>query len=343
MGGSQSKVFEPEQAPSIDLAKIATVPLNIAQDFGRQAQEAANQASLAAANLQQQNTWLSTLLFYGGVLSVLVILGLVIYYVVWPLIRDKIWPPSTPTPGPTPVSEPGPGPVSPSKVGGTKAPIPIKSIWTPSGLKDGQVTQIINSSEAPQQGSYGYQFWMYIKDWNYKFGEEKHIFSRNDPSGSVSNPLVTLHPSDNIMKISISVYPNEQTSKNDPAPINNSSATDDVFLCEIPNIPIQQWVAVAITIDTKNLDVYLNGKLVKSCLLSGIPKPAIGDILVNDKGGFSGWLCSFNSYSRSLIPTDAQTFNLGGAPCSIPDSEHSYSGQVGFFNSGGKEVTKYVF
>jgi hypothetical protein len=183
---------------------------------------------------------------------------------------------------------------------------------------------------------------MYVKDWNYKFGQEKHIFSRSDPSGSIKNPLVTLHPSDNIMKISISVYPNENTSKNEPAPVNNSGATDDVFICEVPNVPIQQWLAVAITIDTKNLDVYFNGKLVKSCLLSGLPKPALGDILVNDNGGYSGWLCSFHSYSRSLIPSDAETFTLGGPPCSIPDETSSYTGEFGFFK-GGKEVTKYVF
>jgi hypothetical protein len=53
-------------------------------------------------------------------------------------------------------------------------------------------------------------------------------------------------------------------------------------------------------------------------------------------------MCSFHTYSRSLIPSDAESFTLGGAPCSIPDETNSYTGQFGFWK-GGKEVTKYVF
>jgi len=222
-----------------------------------------------------------------------------------------------------------------------------KSVSSPatSGLtdiKDAKILQTIQSLNAPANGPYGYQFWMYVTDWNYKFGQEKNVFSRHDSSRSISNPSVTLHPSDNIMKISISVYPNEQTSKNDPAPVGNTSATDDVFLCEIPNIPIQQWVAVTITVDTRVLDVYLNGQLVKSCQLTGVAKPALGDILLNEEGGFAGWMCSFNSYSRALQPADAQGFSSIGSPCKIP-GDGNYSTKFGFFNSGGKEVTKYVF
>jgi hypothetical protein len=182
---------------------------------------------------------------------------------------------------------------------------------------------------------------MYITDWNYKFGQEKQVFSRNDPAGTISSPHVTLSPTDNTMKISVSVYPNEKTSKNEPAPHGSSGSTDDVFICEVPNIPIQRWVAVAVTTDTKNLDVYLDGNLVKSCMLSGVPKPALGDIVLNDQGGFAGWMCSFNMYSKTLGPSDTQSFAATGAPCSIDGS--SYKTQFGFFNSSGKQVSKYVF
>lgn len=341
MGGSSSKdVPEAPAPPTIDLAQVATVPLQLAQDFGKQAQDLATKAEAAAADLQRQNTWLSSLLSYGGLAVVLGILGFVLYYFAWPALKNLIWPASAPPPAPPPSS----GPVSSSRVGASKPPVPIKSVWSPAGLKDAQISQSIPSAELPQHGSYGYQFWMYVKDWNYKFGEEKSVFKRTDPSNSVANPMVTLHPTDNVLKITVSVYSGEQTSKTEPAPAGHSGATDDVFICEVPNLDIQKWVAVSLSIDTKNLDVYFNGKLVKSCLLSGLPKPALGDIIVNDEGGFSGYLCSFNSYSRALTPTDAQAFTLGGASCSIPEETgQSYTTQFGIFNSSGKEVTKYVF
>jgi hypothetical protein len=176
---------------------------------------------------------------------------------------------------------------------------------------------------------------MYVEDWNYKFGEDKSVFSRG------SNPVVTLHPTDNTMKIVISVYPNEKTSKNQPAPANNSASTDDVFICEVPNVPLQSWVAVTLTVNTRNLDVYFNGNLVKSCLLSGVPKPVSSSITLNENGGFSGWLCSFNSYDKSLVPSDAQTFYAFGAPCRLPTD--GYTTKFGVFDTGGKQVTKYMF
>jgi hypothetical protein len=212
-----------------------------------------------------------------------------------------------------------------------------------SSLKDGTELYTIPSANGPQESSvYSYQFWIFIKDWNYKFGQDKHVFSRSDSSNkSVANPSVLLHPTDNTLKISVSVYPTEKTSKNEPAPAGHSGTTDDVFICEIPNIPLQQWTSISISMSTKNLDIYINGKLVKSCLLPGIPKPAMGDIILNENGGFSGWMCSFNQYSKSLVPTDAQTFYSFGAPCRLPGD--SYNAQLSIFSSEGKEKSKYMF
>jgi hypothetical protein len=209
-----------------------------------------------------------------------------------------------------------------------------------SALKDATVPQTIPASEAPQESAeYSYEFWMYIKDWNYNFGKEKPVFSRS--VGGISNPLVVLHPTDNSLKISVSVYPNDKTSKNDPAPAGHSGSTDDVFICEIPNIPIQRWTCVSISVSTKNLDTYVDGNLVKSCLLTGVPKPALGDITINEGGGYSGWICGFNHYSKTLVPSDAQLFHSFGAPCSLPGD--SYTASFGFFNSAGKQLSNYVF
>lgn len=329
MGGSSSKVEIPA-TETFDFSKLATVPLQAAQDMGRQAEQALGEVSAAAQQLQTQNTWLSSTLYWLVILVVVVVVFTILYYYAWPPLKNLIWPPPAPTPPPATA----PAPV--------KAPVSAPPVTAPSGssLKNGQVSEVVSSSGG--SASYGYQFWLFIQDWNYKFGEDKPIFSRNDPSKSIQNPSVMLHPTDNSLKISVSVYPNENTSKNDPAPAGHSGATDDVFLCEVPNIPIQKWVSVSMSVDSRNLDVYLDGNLVKSCLLTGVPKPAMGDVVLNDKGGFSGWLCGFNSYSKSLVPSDVQIFNVGGAPCSIPDDK-TYTTKFGFFNSGGKEVSKYVF
>jgi hypothetical protein len=213
--------------------------------------------------------------------------------------------------------------------------------------KDAKVLSTVSGSKAPlsdgNQGAYGYQFWMYVTDWSYRFGQDKEVISRADTtSSSIQNPRITLHPTDNTLKISVSVFPSSESSKSEPAPAGHSGATDDVFVCEVPDIPLQTWLAVSVTVSSRNLDVYLNGQLVKSCLLTGVPKPAVGDILLNKDGGFSGWMCSFYSYAKALTPSDASIFFSSGVPCSIPgDAAPTVS--FGIFNSEGERVSKTVF
>jgi hypothetical protein len=195
------------------------------------------------------------------------------------------------------------------------------------------------------EGSYGYQFWMYVSDWNYKFGKEKHIMSRDDPTNpAIMNPVLSLDPVDNKLKISVSVFPTSDSSKAEPAPAGHSGATDDVFICEVPGIPIQTWLAVTVTVDSsRNLDVYLNGKLVKSCFLSGVPKPVSGAVTLNKDGGFAGYMCSFYQYPKFSVPADAQAFFSAGVPCNVPDTTTNYKVTFGVKDTKGEVVSKYMF
>jgi len=219
-----------------------------------------------------------------------------------------------------------------------------------SKAKDATKESSVVAKSAPlsdgKEGSYGYQFWMYIKDWDYKYGEEKEVITRTDSTNSaIQNPRITLHPTDNTMKVSVSIFPSGDSSKSEPAPAGHSGSSDDVFVCEVQDIPLNTWVAVSVTVSSRNLDIYLNGQLVKSCVLSGVPKPAAGDIYLNKNGGFSGYMCSFYHYAKLLQPTDAMTFFSYGVPCSIPGTTapSAYKVTYGLYDTKGKEVSKYVF
>jgi len=219
--------------------------------------------------------------------------------------------------------------------------------------KEARTEAIIPSASAPlsagQDGAYGMQFWMFVQDWNYKFGVEKHIVSRSDPTNpAIMNPSISLHPTDNSLKISVSVYGNGSSSKTEPAPYGHSGATDDVFICEVPDIPLQTWLAVSVTLFSRNLDVYINGKLVKSCVLTGVPKSVGGNIDLNSGGGFSGYLCSFYHYPRMLTPTDAQAFYSQGTSCTAATDTSTatkvtgYGFKFGVYDAAGKQVSQYV-
>jgi len=220
---------------------------------------------------------------------------------------------------------------------------------------DATTSAIVKGNRAPlsaeRDGGYGMQWWMYVKDWNYGYGKKKAIVKRPDSTnGAVTNPSISLHPTDNSLEISVSVYPATEggSGKAEPAPAGHSGSSDDVFVCEVPNIPLQTWFSVSITVFGRNLDVYLDGKLVKSCFLSGVPKPAVGDIQLTPEGGFSGRICDFYHYPKMLTPTDALSFWSKGTTCKNmtttgKSSATGYSVKFGVYDDLGKEVQEYAF
>lgn len=257
------------------------------------------------------------------------------------------------------------GPTGPTGPGGLPSsvapPPPLLWEWwygSPSmaGAVDGTGTTVVPAMNAPlsagNQGAYGMQWWMYIKDWNYGYGKEKPIIVRPDATNSaVMNPRVVLHPTDNSLRISVSVFPSDENgSVAEPAAAGHAGSTDDVFICEVPNIPLQSWFSVSLTVFERNLDVYLNGMLVKSCFMSGVPKPAVGDIQVTPEGGFSGMVCGLTTTNKMLNPSDALAFYSTDTSCrTVSDKPAAainttgYSVKFGVYDTVGRQVREYTF
>jgi hypothetical protein len=195
-----------------------------------------------------------------------------------------------------------------SKSSGDKTPTPV----------DGKTKTVIPAAEIPIGAGidYGLQFWMYISDWDYRFGQTKEVVKRvasND--GSIVGPRIYLSPTDNTLHVQVSLYANdERAASSEPG----SSSTGDSFLCSVENVPLQSWFSVSTTVFQRNLDIYINGRLVKSCVLPGVPKPAMGDVIIADNGGFAGSVCNLNGYSTMLSPDDAKSFHTKGTNCAPP-------------------------
>jgi len=190
------------------------------------------------------------------------------------------------------------------------------------------------------------QFWMYIKDWDYKHGETKRVIAQTSSTNpGVSVPAVTLHPTDNALDVSVHVYPGDDAALQTAD--NGSGAT---FTVTLQNVPLQSWFAVSISIHGRNIDVYQNGHLIISALLPGIPMPASGNVVIGGGGGFSGSICSVRTGSVPLQPADAMGFYSGGTECSSSTASSStsqlnnlnlfgYNFVFGITDSAGKQVT----
>jgi hypothetical protein len=385
MGGSSSKpapVFGTPAAPIIpDITKatfsgdyISQLTKDASNALATTQQQARD--ALTTSNAQLSSTaWTLFWFKMGGIfigIVVLVLAGIAVYdaiacqfngrqilfYIPGPCNTamgsaapaTKSTSPTSPTTGAT-------GPQAP----GLSSPRPLAQQWyygsssgnLLSAMHDTTGSVNVPSTYAPPStegsGAYGIQWWMFIKDWNYGYGKEKVVLSRPDPSNvSIENPKVTLAPTENNLRVSVSIFPSDSTSsKTEPAPANDPNSTDDVFVCEVPNIPLQSWMSVSLTVFDRNLDIYINGNLVKSCFLPGVPKPAAGNIDVSKDGGFSGYMCGLTHYGKALVPSDAQAFYNAGTSCANQSGSAgpsgSYSLKFGVYDTKGKEVKEYTF
>ena len=64
--------------------------------------------------------------------------------------------------------------------------------------------------------------------------------------------------------------------------------------CDIENIEVQRWIHLGIVLQNKTMDVYINGKLRRSCIFDDIPKlNNQSTVHINKDGGFDGVISDF--------------------------------------------------
>jgi len=191
---------------------------------------------------------------------------------------------------------------------------------TLSNMNSGTTQQQIQASILANAGGNGknstnfaYSIWFYINDWNYRYGEEKILFGRMQKSDSSLNtifgknpcPLVSLGSIQNNVNISLAIFPPTDLVEltTDDTKESDNSITHH---CNVSNIPIQKWVNLLISAYGRTLDVYLDGKLVKTCVMPGIAKIMSDlDVFITPNGGFSGWTSKFQYYPTSIDPQTA--------------------------------------
>ena len=144
-----------------------------------------------------------------------------------------------------------------------------------------------------------YSFWIYVNDWGHNFNKPKHIFHVGDENGRRVTPGVWLYPKTNNLMVRVDTYANKERNMN---PTNNMNAVKKERPCDLVNIPVQRWMHVAVVMINKTIDIYLNGKLTRSCTLENVPKMNKGYVHICQNGGFSGKLCDLFYFNQAYSP-----------------------------------------
>jgi hypothetical protein len=190
----------------------------------------------------------------------------------------------------------------------------MKDVNTLSELTSGQTMQKIlaedleSSSTSGNTSNFTYSIWFYIDDWNYRYGESKVIFGRMTLGSGQKEPCptVVLGPIQNNVVVSLAVFPGL-----DEEPENGTNYI--VHNCPVANVPIQRWCNILISAYGRTLDLYLDGKLVRTCVLPGVAKIASNaPVFITPNGGFSGWTSRFQYWPDSSDPQKAWNIYKAG-------------------------------
>jgi hypothetical protein len=183
-------------------------------------------------------------------------------------------------------------------------------------------------------GDFTFSFWIYVDDWNYKVASNKFLFAISpDPAVPTStSPIVgMLTPIQNGLVIRANTVtasqqppaappaaPTPTTSDGSPditieanlqAMLNQQSSfamyqsTVDTP-CDIKEVPLQRWVNITIVSSGRVLDVYMDGKLSRSCVLENVVNVPRGPLRLRlgESGGFGGRYSSVQMWSQAMTP-----------------------------------------
>ena len=177
------------------------------------------------------------------------------------------------------------------------------------------ITPATMNSTGTGSSNFAYSIWIYIDDWNYKYGEDKIIFGRM--SGDTSTiltpcPVVSLSPLQNNLEIALDVFPGlDAIMAGITGPPSTTPSVVDKTI--IPNIPIQAWVNIIMSVNGRSMDIYLDGKLVRTALLQGVANiDSTQPLYITPNGGFSGWTSKLQSWPNDMDPQQAWNIYKAG-------------------------------
>jgi hypothetical protein len=217
----------------------------------------------------------------------------------------------------------------------------MKDVNTLTGLTSAETMQKIapedlaSSTSSGNPSNYTYSIWFFIDDWNYRYGEPKVIFGRMTTGEGKKDPCptVTLGAIQNNIAVSLAVYPglDETPEEGNKYIVHN---------CGIANVSIQKWCNFLLSVYGRTLDLYLDGKLVRTCVLPGVAKvDSQAPVYVTPMGGFSGWTSRFQYWPEATNPQKAwDIYKAGYGGSSLSSIFGKYSVKVSLMEGDTEEV-----
>jgi hypothetical protein len=194
-------------------------------------------------------------------------------------------------------------------------------------------------------GDYTFSTWVYINSFNRNMNTPKHIFELKGDffstllvglGGARNTVIVRAHTKDLDTAAAGSTAPPPSEGGGSPmaGPSSDSAElshkiVEDMFKpmagataaadgaqpqCDLAEIDLQRWVHLAVVMSGRTMDVYLDGKLARSCVSKSYFKvdPMGVKPVVCDRGGFDGYIANLGVANYAMNPGEIYRAYISG-------------------------------
>lgn len=196
--------------------------------------------------------------------------------------------------------------------GASKAPMPKRQY---------KLKGDVNSS------NYTFSIWYYVTSWNPQSEDTKRP------------PLIS---SESGFKITMAGAINDLHITIPENPVGTPGTP-----CTISNVPLQRWTNVIVSVYGRTVDVYLDGKLVKTCILQrpakgagpmGYVSPHSGDNSASENAAIVGYTANGQFWDSASSPQQAYNIYKNGFGGGVGDILDKYRLKIAFMDNNKEMV-----
>ena len=207
----------------------------------------------------------------------------------------------------------------------------LRESGTPlSTMQSGSTETQVSVSDIPSGmgQNFTYSMWFFVSDWSDRYGVKKYILKRTGGQ-DVPCPEIYLGENENDINVDIG-YKESNDSK--------------IHTCKISNIPLQKWVNLIVSVYGRSVDLYIDGKLVRTCVMPGVANVEAvkgTDILITPGGGFDGETAQFMYWPNATNPSEAaKIYRKGYGGSVLGNLINKYRFQFTFIKDG-RDVSSF--
>lgn len=154
---------------------------------------------------------------------------------------------------------------------------------------------------------YTLSLWLYVKTWDTKQSKAFEVFEQTT-DGIMSKLVGGLYPNEPKMFIRSDVT----------GPLDGSiiTSTNTLPECDIVDVAVQRWIHLCISVNGRIMDIYLDGKLARSCILPNVQKFARGTQAIR-MYTFDGFYSGIHYQAYAATPDEIYSMYASGPYSSV--------------------------